>query len=60
MERLEVSYAVRPIYGSLGAKGLTSLVGCPVTLLPQGHIGTVYNSNSVLFSSFTIISIHRE
>jgi hypothetical protein len=27
MQRLEVSCAVRPIYGSLGAKGLKQLVG---------------------------------
>jgi hypothetical protein len=32
MQRLEVSCAVRPIYGSLGAKGLTC-----VKLYPEGH-----------------------
>jgi hypothetical protein len=33
MQRLEVSCAVRPIYGSLGAKGLISLIA--IKMSPQ-------------------------
>jgi hypothetical protein len=45
MQRLEVSCAVRPIYGSLGAKGLTSLAGETAWL--EGHYVLHYNLNAI-------------
>jgi hypothetical protein len=59
MQCLEVSCAVQPIYGSLGAKGLktTKYIGAMVTALQMTNIcfttGVLeYGFNPLLFTSF--------
>jgi hypothetical protein len=59
MQRLEVSCAVRPIYGSLGAKGLMCLCAGRFITLKETHYALsvlklfVYNALT-LFSAYNI------
>jgi hypothetical protein len=48
MQRLEVSCAVRPVYGSLGTKGLINL---PVILELDVQFDLLYHTNSNIYIS---------
>jgi len=52
MQRLEVSGAVRPLYGSLGVKGLSDAYLRPV---PLYHIFTHYLINGTIFEKKKVI-----
>jgi hypothetical protein len=57
MQRLEVSCAVRPVYGSLGAKGL--ILASNVKTNRTGYKSDIENKSKIYYSKCTLNQIYR-